>query len=369
MKKKDHNSEEYKTWKRESSLTLWIYKRDGAYTCLAPESLPRMLKENWRKSTAKKLRKKVDKEWRMSGLPPDLLQNYINYRRTKQHNDHYPGGDFRMLRRTLPNGLEVQLMLFPNKETILHPILRFYATHVMSFIGGVFGAHLYYDTAEGLKSYEWDISDDRRKHRHSEKGKSKYTDRGWTFEEQGGECNRRFGNDEKVKMVDYEEIYKLALQSLHGHARVLPSWLTEYFGMRKQAFQVSTWLEDKRKISDISYKDHDPELDPKKSNVLHWVHDDLDGHSQVVPKHLWDQKEDTMFVQLDLWFGGVGGLAQEMLYRRDGWGLDSDSESDSYSDLEPDSDSCWESDSDTDSESYSSSGTTLVNDSDSDSED
>jgi hypothetical protein len=72
-------------------------------------------------------------------------------------------------------------MLFPPNESVLHQILKFYATHVMSFVGGIFGAHMYYNTAKALISHTLDISEDRYRHRHSFKGKSKHKKRGWSF--------------------------------------------------------------------------------------------------------------------------------------------------------------------------------------------
>ncbi|PZD23365.1 hypothetical protein A1F96_10309 [Pyrenophora tritici-repentis] len=73
-------------------------------------------------------------------------------RKTTELASIYPGFDFYMLRGTLEDGTRVQLMLLPPNESVLHPILKFYATHLMSFIGGIFAAHLYYDSAKELFS-------------------------------------------------------------------------------------------------------------------------------------------------------------------------------------------------------------------------
>jgi hypothetical protein len=260
-------------------------------------------------------------------------------RKTKELAPIYPGFDFYMLRGTLLDRTRVQLMLFPPQETVLHQTLKFYATNVMSFVGGIFAAHLYHDSAEKLISYKLDISENKYKHKHSVKGISKYKKRGWTFEEIPKEKhpNRRMGIDENVKMVDYEDIYLSALRSQCGDAQEIPRKVKDYFEKRKSAFAVSTWVEKESKIEDISYVDHEgmSGSDHSPAGVLDWVHDALDGHKDVTPKAVWEEREKKQFVLLDLWFGGAGALAIHTRYLLQ----DISSEEYNWPDSDPDSDS------------------------------
>jgi hypothetical protein len=244
-----------------------------------------------------------------------------------------------MLRGTLRDRTRVQLMLFPPHETVLHQTLKFYATNVMSFVGGIFAAHLYHNSAVKRISYKLDISEDKYKHKHSVKGISKYTERGWTFKDIPKEKlpNRRMGKDKKVKMVDYGDIYRSALRSQCGDAQEIPRKVKDYFEKSKSAFGVSTWVEKKSKIEDISYVDHEGMTgsDHIPAGVLDWVHDALDGHKDVTPKAVWEEREKKQFVLLDLWFGGAGALAIHTRYRLQ----DISSEEYNWPDSDPQSDS------------------------------
>jgi hypothetical protein len=240
-------------------------------------------------------------------------------RKTKEPALIYPGFDFQMLRGTLQDGTGVQLMLLPPDESILHYVLKFYATNIMSFVGGMFAAHLYYDSATTKHiSYKLDISEDKYKHKHSLKGISKYKKRGWKFKKftKGRDPNLRHGSDNKVKMVDYEDIYRSALQSQHGDTQEISKNVEDYFRERKSAFRVSNWVEREGKIDCINYVDYEGKKgsDHRPAGVLDWVHDTLEGHKDVTPKAVWEEREKIQFVLLDLWFGGAGALAIHTRY-------------------------------------------------------
>jgi hypothetical protein len=231
---------------------------------------------------------------------------------TKEPDLVYPDFDFQMLQGILEDGTKVQLMLLPPNDSILHAVLKFYATNLMSFIGGIFAAHLYHDTAKHHISYEMDISEDKYKHKHSFRGKGKYRKRGWKFQKfPRNKENLRCGGDKKVKIVDFEQIYLSALQAQRGDAQDITKGVKDYFRRRKSAFSVSNWTERERKIERINYVDYegDKGANHQPAGVLTWVHDALNGHKDVTPKSVWDNREELQFVLLDLWFGGARASA------------------------------------------------------------
>ncbi|OWY54776.1 hypothetical protein AALT_g11717 [Alternaria alternata] len=270
----------------------------------------------------------------------------IEDRKTEEPTLAYPSFDFQMLQGTLKGGTKVQLMLLPPNESILHSVLKFYATHIMSFIGGIFKAHLYYDLSKEYKSYTFDISEDQYKHKHSFRGISKYQERGWTFEEfPKSEDTLRSGGDPKVKMVSFRDIYRSALRTQCGDAQDIPKGVEDYFQKRESAFRVSNWTERERKIEHINYVDYEGEKgsNHKPAGVVDWVHDALDGHKDVTPKAEWNKREELQFVLLDLWFGGAAAAAIHTAHDRQGISPEnvlfiSDEQSDSERTLVSDSD-------------------------------
>lgn len=89
----------------------------------------------------------------------------------------------------------------------MRTILRFYASNPMSFIGGTFSAHLYYEKAKEDLSVEFGMAGDER-HSGAVAGKGKYESRGWKFTRaEKHNRERRTAVDEQVKFVDFEDLY------------------------------------------------------------------------------------------------------------------------------------------------------------------
>ncbi|KAJ6267462.1 hypothetical protein PSV08DRAFT_373590 [Bipolaris maydis] len=183
---------------------------------------------------------------------------------------------FNVLRGTLSNGKKVQLIIIPQhgrygarKCGILSTVLSFYATHVIAFIGGTAGGHLYFEpTNQRIK-------------------------RGWTFMEmEEGSRLRHIIDGKSARIADYEDIYMFALEDVNKSRNKLPNdWDESY-----------TWLEKDRRIQNVG--NNVPDFPKPRSFLLSkWVQDELQGHEDVIPSRDW-RKRDEFKAKLDLCFGG-----------------------------------------------------------------
>jgi hypothetical protein len=216
--------------------------------------------------------------------------------------DKYHGPGFRILRGVRPDGKKIQVIFISPKSTGIRTVLNFYATHVMCFIGGTLGAHLYWRTAKEQIGETLDFRNDIR-HPQAEKSILKWIDRSWEFRKISKKTELRHAMDKHSKMVDYESIYKTALQQMHGNDCIFPGWWKNLFGERKYAFSTYSWIQSRRRIIDV--RNERKRLgDDNSEQFLDWIHTKLAGHPRVIPKDLW-KKRDRAKVHLDLWFGGI----------------------------------------------------------------
>ncbi|OWY53191.1 hypothetical protein AALT_g11949 [Alternaria alternata] len=228
-------------------------------------------------------------------------------------------GPFKILRGTLPNKKQVQLMLIPPKRKdgkreygIIRTVLDYHATHPMAFIGGAQGGHLYYDTASQGISSKLDFRNDPR-HKHAEEGIVKMEKRGWTFRDMGKHRLRRSALDRSTHLTEYEDIYKSARERVGKSNEELPKKWNQYFGERRRAIETYTWLEEDGRITEINNIAESTEINNIAKSWLfqlkppellsNWVHDKLSGHEDVIPKDQWEAR-DLLKAELDLWFGG-----------------------------------------------------------------
>ena len=131
-------------------------------------------------------------------------------------------------------------MLLPPNERILYAVLKFYATHLTSFVRGSFAAYLYHKTAKHYISYTIDISEDKYEHKHSFRGKAKHRLRGWKFRKFTRNTeNLRYRKDKKVKMVEVKHVYLSALQDQCENAQDIPVGVKDYIRKRKSASSLS----------------------------------------------------------------------------------------------------------------------------------
>lgn len=190
----------------------------------------------------------------------------------------------------------------------LHTVLQFYATHVMCFIGGTLGAHLFYSTAIQHKSLVLDFRKDPRQFL-AKRAIEKYRPRGWRFFDMKRELvSSRSTCDEHTKMIDFEPLYAEALKKVKGTSAVLPPPAKAFFSQKKNSFKTFTWVIEHGRIPKYGIHNRNPAQSESWSEIprttfLDWVHQELDGHPHVIPKAEWE-KEDTMRTALDIWFGG-----------------------------------------------------------------
>lgn len=286
--------------------------------------------------------KKLKERCNDAGITEKMLYDYLSYT-VAADNPHEPkigknfliskllriknrpapgyGGDLRILRGELPSGKKVQIIIdSANRKSPLYTVLQFYATHIMCWIGGTLAAHLYYETAKPLKnetavhlkSLVLDFSMDRRQ-KVAKIAMEKYIRRGWNFEEMNRDkLYSRTTCDQHTKMVDFEDLYTKALQSVKGTSATLPCSIKKFLLEKSNQFRSLTWREEFGRIpkSEIRYKAPRKNTTERrwstrsKTPFSDWVHQDLDGHKHVIPKSEWE-KHDTMRTALDMWFGGV----------------------------------------------------------------
>jgi hypothetical protein len=320
----------------EAANKVWIFTASGSTVSGVPDQVKKLLKTMHFDTLDVKSAKE---EWKDMGWPETLLRGYFKSRinelgygmslamveinrvfggldTTDESDDIYHGRttsrhgkeeEFTILQGSLPSEVKVQLMLVPNeKRSVLGTILGFYASHVMSGIGGTSGFHLYHGPAQANVSYEMDVTETPWKHARMPGAKEKFKPRGWTFKPLHNEVLGRQGNDADVKSVDYEYIYRSAMQD----SQKLPEWWDIYFKSRRAAFESSSWIENRGKITHAVYG---REI-VLGHGLLKWVQENLSQHDDVIPKHEWDKIEERAWTQLDLWFGGAGALAHEMFY-------------------------------------------------------
>jgi hypothetical protein len=283
-------------------------------------------------SHLKQFSQKYKDIWTRKNLHEDLLPKYMSYRMIKQRPQHSRaemygliddvlglrketqpgfhsfnlnyGPEMRILRGRLPDGKVVQLIVVPPDQGRLlkSVILRFYSTHVMSFISGTVAGHLYRSTAKGKKGLLLDFREDKRQS-GAELAIQKWSERGWVFEKLETLGDRsRAASDEDAKIVDMESSYIAALGKMGKVASELPNWWKCYFRERTSAVKMYTWLEKKGKIRQINHEQNRmPDDTPRLSE---WVHTALDGHEGVMPEKEW-KSQDTPRIRVDLWFGGL----------------------------------------------------------------
>jgi hypothetical protein len=270
----------------------------------------------------------VRKLWKKEGLDDDQMRGYIIDKLSQEipfcsrseidlvvdrvlhphrracpnplRSDVYHGLGFRILGGVLPDRKKIQVIFIPPKSTGIRTILSFYATHVMCFIGGTLGAYLNWPTAKRRVGETFNFRHDVRQ-KKAEQSIMKWKERSWSFNEISGNMVLRRAEDEKVKMVDYEGIYKAALEQVHGGDRGLPRWWKAFFNERKHAFCTYNWTQANRRIFGV-HNSRTPLGDSE--HFLEWIHTNLDGHPQVIPRKQWNERDEAR-VHLDLWFGGI----------------------------------------------------------------
>ncbi|KAH8696881.1 hypothetical protein GQ44DRAFT_764962 [Phaeosphaeriaceae sp. PMI808] len=153
--------------------------------------------------------------------------------------------DYRMISGELPNRRKVQpILLHPKRGSPLETVLRFYASHVMSFISGTIAAHLYYSMA-------MDFREDKRQ-ALATKAIKKWKDRGWfftMFNYERGRC----AADQRSKVINFEKFYISALEAVGRKDDDLPEWWPTYFGKIYEELETYTWMEVNRKIVKLRY--------------------------------------------------------------------------------------------------------------------
>jgi hypothetical protein len=331
-----------------SDNMIWLYKYNNSKFYQVPPAVQDLIRliHSWPTDVdAKDAMQVAKKAWTAEGWPEELFEGYIR-NRTRDRNattmldvifDHsrrpepltgpYPrsnksrvqraDGDeeFKILQGTLSDsGNKIQLILISDrKKSVLHTTLGHYATHTMCGIGGTQGYHLYFPWETLLEdtraiSYEADVSKIAWKQNFAPAGKAKYKDRGWTFVPLNTGIRPRTGGDHHVKRTDYEYIYKSALPD----GESLPQWWKDYFKSREAALVTSSWMEMNGRIVNVFSGDN---VVSQEHSLLDWVQNSLAGHPHVIPKDEWDKREDSKWIELDLWFGGAGELARELHIR------------------------------------------------------
>jgi hypothetical protein len=324
-------------FKAEAENKVWVFRAGSGQVKDVPDSVKTLL-QNDEIATLRDGLKKAVTDWEKIGLQKELLAGYIKSRlissrtnvgnvalrmnrifgrpdATDELENVYHGRttdmegkekEFHILRGTLPTNIKIQLMLVPaENNSVLHTVLGFYATHPMSLVNGAYGTHLYYNLAKDHISHEVDVSHFQWKHDKAPLAKEKYEKRKWTFKPLHKGRKLRSGASDSVAMADYEYIYKSAMHKVQA----LPSWWDDYFRSRREALETSSWLENKGKITNTTYHH---EFISRRGNLLQWVQESLSGHDDVIPKHLWEKREDIGWTRLDLWFGGAKALALQM---------------------------------------------------------
>lgn len=265
------------------------------------------------------------------GLPIDHLFEYVIYRIIRRKSWISPrkitevvfrilypkkvklqvlyGENFDILNGKLQNNRKIQIIVdLDNLEDPLRTVLRFYATHIMSFIGGTCGAHLYWDSAKHLKSRKFDFSRDPRQ-KGAEIAIRKWSDRKWTFSDVSKARVTPRNMCKGTKMIDFEPLYAAAFREMHEDQespkeQKLPKKVTNFFAEQRAFYRSFGWTETygkipKKTISSLSHKDCRNKKNTKVLGLADWVRQNLDGHNQVIPRDRETQR-DHLFAQLDV---------------------------------------------------------------------
>lgn len=285
---------------------------------------------------------KVKQAWREAGYPELMLRRWLRYkiiflapwfrnevekllneilyvdpteRQSQDSADKEPGAAFydwfKMLRGTLPNKKQVQLMIVPPKRMqgrreygIIGTVLYFHATHVMTCIGGTDGGHFYQGTARQGISLKIDFTDNPRQ-KKADHGIKKMKGRGWTFVNMDKHTRRRTALDGDTCLTNYKDLYISAREDVSKCKETVPPWFDGYFRRRRLAVETYTWLEQEGRITEVKNigEKEMAEEDLSRTLLSQWVHSELSGHKDVIPKDLWEAR-DLLRAELDLWFGG-----------------------------------------------------------------
>jgi hypothetical protein len=272
--------------------------------------------------------------WEKEGINPYLLPKYLNYKMfmlrpwyklvhvyrltnklfgrrersrasTKNVNRNYES-EMRILRGTLPNGRSIQLITVdPYASGLIKTvILRFYSTHVMSFVSGTVAGHFYCSSTQNKKGYLFDFKRDQR-HDGAIVGARKWKKRGWVFKRRSRAREPRAAFDDDSKIIDMENIYLAALEKIGGDTSKLPSWWHCYFQSRKKAVQLYSWHEQDGKIHNIHRQP--VRNDSSHPDLSEWVGRVLGDHEEAISREEWEN-HDVLGIRAAIWFGGVTSL-------------------------------------------------------------
>ena len=335
----------------------------------------------------------LKQDWQNMGLELHMLHDYLSYvLGTKAQQGYLSGAQFlvrqalnfktqeivspcgygdalRVLRGTLPAGKRVEIIIDPiHRKHPVYTVLQFYATHVMCFVGGTLGAHLYYSTAKVMRSLKVDFSGDPRQKRAEAAIKNKYEPRGWSFEEMGEDGDRaRNAYDRDSDVVSFRPLYVKALERV-GKETSLPPEIENVFSKDERGLKTLSWTEKGGKIpkkdirgmetrrnkasephalrgfadintaelvdsdsdssrtlvdsdgtesdsSDSSTlvepKDNASEIraDSESKHFLNWIHEQLREHEQVIDWDDW-KSNNTLHTTLDIFFAGLTSIGE-----------------------------------------------------------
>lgn len=236
---------------------------------------------------------------------------------------------------------KIQLILLRQREpkqTAVRAILDFYATHIMSFMSGTVGGHLYYSTAVKGKSWELDFTQDpKQRNESAQMGIAKWRRRGWEFYGRE-EVIKRTARDRESKIVEFQDFYEQALGELpvkyetphrsrsamtKRHHKKDPDYPWDYFknktaqrkknyttsewgeimGRQRKELETYSWVEENRRIRQVDNDLKKPTI-TYGHRIFDWVHEELEQHKYVIGREMWTDKVKKE-AWLDVLFSGL----------------------------------------------------------------
>lgn len=285
--------------------------------------------------------------WLLVGLHRSLLDRYLAYRVIEEVRyiprstvyamvQQYLGSNameassgvaymfFRKLQGTLKGGKKIQVIFLSAKgRQAVRTVLAYYGTHVMSFISGSCGAHLYIKDANAGVCRLFDFHDDPRQPMIPSI-EEKWEGRGWTIKRKNRSVWPRNMIDRDCKLVNFKRFYEEAFKeredwcspsTLRSGGILIDSWrssLPRYWDdmMEDQTNQLKRffWQEENRKITWIRDTNSNPRrLYPQ--TLLQWVQSCLTTHKFVIDKTTWSDRSEVE-IDLQLFLSGVPHLTE-----------------------------------------------------------
>jgi hypothetical protein len=276
-----------------------------------------------------------------------LLSLILGYEKPHQRQNEAYHGQRSMLRGTLPDGRRIQLMLMqPEKPmALVKTALGYYATHVMGWISGTTGGHLYYSPAANGKALTLDFKDDPRQQGALD-AITKHTDRGWTFTSistratDANDIVHRNAKDGEALLVSFKDEYENLISK---EDIALPPWWNMYFEEKHRLYTSLRWWEIGSRIKCITHETYHA-----YGRLINWVHLYMSRHKYVIDHKAW-YNPDLVKINLDIHFGGIRFAKGMLPYREvydgshrtmthNGLSTDSSTDSSTGSVLESDSD-------------------------------